>query len=130
MVISPQEGSMELVLLLVLVVAFFLVYDGLCGSGALFIALQAAARWLRHRHPRIADKLGLGEEIYDTQRLNDPAGVLVGRIAVIEQAIVAGRGRLAIDDTTWSAQGPDLPAGTRVRITATKGTVLLVEPVA
>lgn len=121
---------MELVLLLVLVVAVFLVYDGLCGSGALFIALRAAARWLRHRHPRIADKLGLGQEIYDTQRLNDPAGVLVGRIAVIEQAIVAGRGRLAIDDTTWSAQGPDLPEGTRVRITAAEGVVLIVEPVA
>jgi len=121
---------MESFLLLVLVVAYLSVYDGLWGSGALFIALRAAARSVRRRHPRIADTLGLGEEVSDALRLNDPAGVLIGRIAVVEQAIVAGRGRLAIDGTTWSAQGPDLPAGTRVMITATQGTVLVVKPVA
>ena len=120
---------MELFLLLVLTIAILAVLDGLWGSGALFIALQAAARSLRRRHPRIADKLGLGEEICDSQRLNDPAGVLIGRVAVIEQAIAAGRGRLAIDGTTWSVEGPDLPAGTRVRITGRQGTVLVVEPV-
>src|SRR5262245_33210182 len=119
---------MESLLLLVLVVACLAVYDGLWGSGALFIALRAAARSVRRRHPRIADKLGLGEEICDTQPLNDPASILIGRIAFVEQAIVAGRGRLAIDGTTWLAQGPDLPTGTRVMITATQGTVLVVEP--
>jgi membrane protein implicated in regulation of membrane protease activity len=61
--------------------------------------------------------------------LNDPAGVLIDRVAVIEQAIVAGRGRLAIDGTTWSVERPDLPAGTPVTITG-QGTVLVVEPVA
>ena len=116
---------MELFLLVVLVA----VFDGLWGSGALFMALRATARILRRRHPSIADRLGLGEEICDSHRLNDPAGGLIGRVAVVDQAIVAGRGRLAIDGTTWSVQGPDVPAGTRVMITGAQGTVLVVEPV-
>jgi membrane protein implicated in regulation of membrane protease activity len=120
----------ESLLVLLLVVACLALYDGLWGSGALFIALRAAVRYLRRRHPSIADKLGLGKEICDTQRLNDPAGGLIGRVAVVEQAIVAGRGRLAIDGTTWSVQGPDMPAGTRVMITGAQGTVLVVEAVA
>jgi membrane protein implicated in regulation of membrane protease activity len=70
----------------------------------------------------------LGQEICDSQRLNDPAGVLIGRLAVIEQAIAAGRGRLAIDGTTWSVEGPDLPAGTRVRITGRQGLQALFAP--
>jgi inner membrane protein len=60
--------------------------------------------------------------------LHDPAAALAGRIAVIEQAILGGRGRLTIGGTTWSVQGPDLPARTRVRITGMKGTVLVVAP--
>jgi membrane protein implicated in regulation of membrane protease activity len=75
----------------------------------------------------MAQKLGLGQESCDTQRLNDPAGALVSRIGIVEQAILAGRGRLAIDGTTWSVQGPDLPVGTLVKVTQARGNILIVD---
>ena len=90
-------------------------------------ALQAAARYLSHRHPRIAEKLGLGRDVCEAQHLNDRSGRLVGRIAIVEQAIVGGRGRLTLDGTTWSVQGPDMPVGTRVKITQAQGTILIVD---
>lgn len=51
---------------------------------------------------------------------------LVGREAVLAEAIVGGAGALRLDDTYWRVSGPDLPAGTRVRITGLAGTVLTV----
>jgi membrane protein implicated in regulation of membrane protease activity len=47
---------------------------------------------------------------------------------VVEQAIENGRGRVRVGDTLWSAEGPDAPAGTRVTVTGSKGTVLVVAP--
>src|SRR5262245_16054427 len=96
-IVLHPEAPMEPFLFLTLVIAYLALLDGLWGSGALLIALRAAARIVRRRHPRIADKLGLGKEVRDAEHLNDCAGALMGRVAVVEQAIVAGRGRLAID---------------------------------
>jgi membrane protein implicated in regulation of membrane protease activity len=39
-----------------------------------------------------------------------------------------GRGRVKIGDAFWTVQGPDLPAGTPVRVTGTDGEILHVEP--
>ena len=39
-----------------------------------------------------------------------------------------GTGKLHVDDTIWKATGPDLPAGSRVRVTGLDGTVLTLEP--
>lgn len=52
----------------------------------------------------------------------------VGRIALLAEPIVAGRGRLKIGDSVWTIEGPDLPAGVRVRITGCRSAVLIVEP--
>ena len=54
---------------------------------------------------------------------------LIGRTATLEQPIAEGRGRIRLDDTMWSVQGPDLPVGTRVRVTASNGRDLTVEAV-
>ncbi|MGV7031628.1 NfeD family protein [Methylobacterium symbioticum] len=51
---------------------------------------------------------------------------LVGREAVLAEAIVGGAGALRLDDTYWRVSGPDLPAGARVRIVGLAGTVLTV----
>ena len=51
----------------------------------------------------------------------------VGRTVVLEQAIVAGRGRARIGDSWWIIEGPDMPAGRRVRIVDERGPVLIVE---
>jgi inner membrane protein len=61
-------------------------------------------------------------------RLNRRAESYVGRMFTLDGAIVDGRGRLKVDDTVWLVAGPDLPAGTRVRITGTDSTLLRVEP--
>jgi membrane protein implicated in regulation of membrane protease activity len=62
----------------------------------------------------------------DQPLLNRRADQLVGRVFPLESAIVDGRGRLKIGDAYWSTQGPDLPAGTRVRIDAVDGMLLRV----
>jgi membrane protein implicated in regulation of membrane protease activity len=63
----------------------------------------------------------------DEPLLNRRAEQLVGRTATLEEAIVNGRGRIRLGDTLWRVSGPDLPAGTRVRVTTVKNTGLIVE---
>lgn len=58
--------------------------------------------------------------------LNRGVQGLVGREVVLEAPIVAGRGGVRLDDTLWRVSGPDLPVGTRVRVTGAEGTVLTV----
>ncbi|GJE44334.1 NfeD family protein [Methylobacterium soli] len=53
---------------------------------------------------------------------------LIGRVCVLAEPIVRGEGHLRLDDTLWRVAGPDLPAGTRVRVTGLDGTVLRVAP--
>jgi len=63
------------------------------------------------------------------RRLNRRAETYVGRMFTLDGAIVDGRGRLRVDDTVWLVAGPDLPAGTRVRVTGAENTLLRVEPI-
>jgi membrane protein implicated in regulation of membrane protease activity len=58
--------------------------------------------------------------------LNERAARLVGQSFVLSEPIVDGQGRLRIDDTNWRVTGPDLPSGTRVRVTGKDGAVLSV----
>lgn len=51
----------------------------------------------------------------------------VGRVFVVDQAIVNGRGTVKVGDSLWRAEGPDAPVGARVRVTGIAGTVLQVE---
>jgi hypothetical protein len=62
----------------------------------------------------------------DEPLLNRRVESLVGREATLADAIANGRGRIKLDDTTWSVTGPDLPAGTKVRIVASSGRFLTV----
>ena len=63
------------------------------------------------------------------KRLNRRAESYIGRMFTLDGAIVDGRGRLKVDDTVWLVAGPDLPAGTRVRITGAENTLLRVDPI-
>jgi hypothetical protein len=51
----------------------------------------------------------------------------IGRTYFLDQAIENGRGKVRIDDTLWSVEGPDLPAGARVTVKEVRGLTLLVE---
>lgn len=64
----------------------------------------------------------------DEPLLNQRTASLVGRTATLEDPIREGRGRIRLDDTWWSVNGPDLPAGTRIRVSAAHGRDLTVEP--
>ena len=64
----------------------------------------------------------------DQPLLNRRGAQLVGQVFVLESAIVDGRGRLKIGDAFWTAHGPDLPAGARVRVLAAEAGSLTVEP--
>lgn len=63
----------------------------------------------------------------DEPGLNLRAVQYVGRVVTVEEAIADGRGKVRVGDTVWNAQGADAPRGSRVRVTGTNGTCLLVE---
>lgn len=65
----------------------------------------------------------------DEPLLNQRGASLVGRTATLAEPIREGRGRIRLDDTFWIVSGPDLPTGTQVRVTASNGRDLTVEPV-
>jgi len=65
----------------------------------------------------------------DQPLLNRRGAQLIGQVFPLESAIVDRRGRLKIGDAFWTAEGTDLPAGSRVRVVAMDGMTVRVEPV-
>jgi membrane protein implicated in regulation of membrane protease activity len=61
--------------------------------------------------------------------LNRRSERLVGEVAQVVEPIVNGAGRVQVGDSSWSARGPDAPAGAKVRIVSVDGTLLRVLPV-
>ncbi|MFO1160968.1 MAG: NfeD family protein [Reyranellaceae bacterium] len=62
------------------------------------------------------------------ETLNARGDSLVGRTIVLDAPILGGQGRVRLGDGSWAVTGPDMVAGTRVRIAAVKGNELRVEP--
>ena len=81
-----------------------------------FVSIQVYRRWFRKR-----------EKPSDQPALNRRTAALVGRVVPLQRAIVDGRGRVQIADAYWDVRGPELAAGTYVRITGADGMVLDVE---
>lgn len=65
----------------------------------------------------------------DRPFLNRRAEGYVGRIFVLDEPIQAEVGRVRINDTVWRIEGPDVPAGTSVKVVAADGATLKVMPV-
>jgi membrane protein implicated in regulation of membrane protease activity len=65
--------------------------------------------------------------VSDLPDLNERGQQYIGRSLVVEQAIQNGRGKVRVGDSVWQAEGPDAPVGARVKVTGTRGTVLVVE---
>jgi membrane protein implicated in regulation of membrane protease activity len=82
-----------------------------------FVSIQIYRTWFRGN-----------ERVSDQPMLNRRAATLVGRVVALESAIVNGRGRVQIADALWDVSGPDLPAGSAVRIVSVDGMNLRVEP--
>ena len=66
-------------------------------------------------------------ETSELPRLNQRAAQYIGEVCVLSEAIVQGSGKARVGDGFWKVRGPDLPAGTPVRVRAVEGTVLIVE---
>ena len=59
--------------------------------------------------------------------LNKRTDAMIGRICTLDRPIVDGAGIVRIDDTVWRVSGPDVPAGTRVKIVQADGASLTVD---
>jgi Membrane protein implicated in regulation of membrane protease activity len=88
-----------------------------------FAALSVVAVLIGRRVLRSSEGTGTDQPL-----LNRRIDSLIGRTATLEEPIRNGRGRIRLDDTIWVVRGPDLPAGTDVRVTATLDGDLTVAP--
>ena len=59
--------------------------------------------------------------------MNDRGARAIGETVMVTQVIEGGEGRVKLGDSEWIAKGPDAEPGTRMRVTAHNGSVLLVE---
>ncbi|MBX9759995.1 MAG: NfeD family protein [Beijerinckiaceae bacterium] len=69
---------------------------------------------------------GSSERESDQPFLNRRADALVGRTFVLAQPVKAGEGRLTVNDTQWRLRGPDMPAGSKVRVVRVEESTFLV----
>ncbi|MDQ1092453.1 membrane protein implicated in regulation of membrane protease activity [Xanthomonas sacchari] len=81
-----------------------------------FVSIQVYRTWFRNRG-----------RTSDQPLLNRRAEQLIGRVVTLDQPIQGGRGRAKVDDAFWVVGGPDLPAGSTVRIVGVDGMTLLVQ---
>ena len=92
----------------------------LVGSGAAMLVADVLIDFV-WAHPSVTKS--------DQPDLNRRAEQLIGRVLLLEEAIKGGRGKVRVGDTLWLAEGADLPAGTRVKVTGVRRDALQVEPV-
>lgn len=64
----------------------------------------------------------------DEPNLNRRGEQYIGRLITLQTPIVDGIGKIRLDDSSWKVQGPDCPAGKKVRIVALNNVVFSVEP--
>lgn len=63
----------------------------------------------------------------DEPFLNLRSNQYIGRVFELSEPVVNGRGKIKSGDTFWTVSGPDLPAGTKVKVIGAEGIVLKVE---
>ncbi|WP_377290896.1 NfeD family protein [Rhizobium sp. SG2393] len=126
----------------VVVPGVFLVWIGIAAllTGLASLALWETSWWTWHVQVIVFALLSIAATLAgrrllggadgrsDEPHLNQRTASLIGRTAVLEQPIAEGRGRIRLDDTVWSVEGPDVAAGTRVRVTGGTNGTLRVEP--
>tara|TARA_A100000171_G_scaffold24516_1_gene22775 strand:+ start:1071 stop:1535 length:465 start_codon:yes stop_codon:yes gene_type:complete len=109
--------------LIVGLLGYFLPQLGLPFEGLVFAVLSVVlvVGWRAYlkRHPTRTDSPGL----------NRRGENYIGRILTLSAPIKDGRGRTKLGDSTWRLEGPDLPAGTKIRITGIASSTLIIEEV-
>lgn len=66
----------------------------------------------------------------DQPGLNRRGSELLGRQFPLHEAIISGRGKIKAGDSLWLVTGPDLPAGSAVKVIGQDGVLLKVEAAA
>lgn len=87
---------------------------------ALFLVLSLTSLLIgRRMMQRLASEKG-------DPGLNQRGSRYIGREFTLATPLSEGAGNLSIDDTIWRITGPDLPAGTKVRVESIDGVRLVV----
>ena len=63
----------------------------------------------------------------DQPNLNRRGHQYIGRVFSLNDPITNGEGKVTVDDSTWRVKGPDLPAGTSIKVTGVDGVIFRVE---
>ncbi|HLF31964.1 MAG TPA: NfeD family protein [Xanthomonadales bacterium] len=85
------------------------------------LSVIAVIAWRKYRESR--------PQVSDQPLLNQRGRQYTGRLFTLDHPIVNGVGKVEVDDSTWRVKGPDLPAGTLVRVVDVDGVIFMVEPV-
>jgi membrane protein implicated in regulation of membrane protease activity len=83
------------------------------------LSLVAVVAWRRYREISVPPS--------DQPNLNRRGRQYIGREFTLAGPIENGVGKVKVDDSTWRVKGPDLPAGTTVRVRDIDGAVFIVE---
>jgi membrane protein implicated in regulation of membrane protease activity len=116
----------------IVVPGFFLLWIGIAAlvTGALSLLIWDSSWWIWQVQVIVFLVLALicayaGNRLMrgrggdsDMPLLNQRGEQMVGKLATLTEPIKDGRGRVRIGDTLWRVSGPDLPAGTQVRVKA------------
>lgn len=86
-----------------------------------FLSVVAVVAWRRYREVHLPES--------DQPLLNQRGQQYSGRIFTLDHDIINGVGKVEVDDSIWRVKGPDLPAGTRVKVVGVDGVVFIVESV-
>jgi membrane protein implicated in regulation of membrane protease activity len=91
-------------------------------AALVFAVLSVGAVLIGRAVTRNRDEEGGGRPVLNRRGQN-----LVGHVFTLDSAIVAGSGRIRVDDSSWRIVGPEMPAGARVRVMRVEGATLVVE---
>jgi len=82
-------------------------------------SVVAVLAWRKYRETRPVKT--------DQPNLNRRGQQYIGRVFSLSAPITNGVGKVTVDDSTWKVKGPDMPAGTHIRVTGVDGVVFKVE---
>jgi membrane protein implicated in regulation of membrane protease activity len=68
-----------------------------------------------------------GEEPDAATGLNDRGRQLIGKVVRLDATMTGGEERIRVGDSSWRITGPELLAGSEVRIVRVEGATLVVE---
>lgn len=72
-------------------------------------------------------KLWPQKAVTEQPSLNRRGHSYVGRTFTLSDPLINGVGTLRVDDSQWRIAGPDMPAGSQVRVVQAEGATLRVE---